>query len=50
MRMVDGWAALTKIGGIKSDGLLTRDPATRCMSIFEISKSRYEQGGHALIG
>jgi len=43
--------AMTKIGGVKRDGLVTRElsGATPYL-IFEITKSRYEQGGRALVG
>ncbi|MGA7804911.1 GNAT family N-acetyltransferase [Bradyrhizobium sp.] len=42
--------AMTKIGGVKRDGLLTRqlsgdDP----YFIFEITKNRYQNGGRALV-
>jgi len=42
--------AMTKIGGIKRDGLFTRE-ASGAMPyvIFEITKSRYGQGGRALV-
>jgi RimJ/RimL family protein N-acetyltransferase len=42
--------AMTKIGGIKRDGLFTRE-ASGAMPyvIFEIAKSRYQQGGRALV-
>jgi RimJ/RimL family protein N-acetyltransferase len=42
--------AMTKIGGVKREGLLTRELAgdTRHF-IFEITKRRYEQGGRALL-
>ena len=42
--------AMTKIGGIKRDGLFTRE-ASGAMPyfIFEITKSRYQQGGRALV-
>jgi len=42
--------AMTKIGGIKRDGLFTRE-ASGAMPyvIFEITKSRYGQGGRALM-
>ncbi len=41
---------MTKIGGIKRDGLFTRE-ASGAMPyfIFEIGKARYEQGGRALV-
>jgi hypothetical protein len=43
--------AMTKIGGVKRDGLVTRElsGATPYL-IFEITKSRYQQGGRALVG
>jgi RimJ/RimL family protein N-acetyltransferase len=42
--------AMTKIGGVKRDGLFTRESAgTMPYFIFEIAKSRYEQGGRALV-
>jgi RimJ/RimL family protein N-acetyltransferase len=42
--------AMTKIGGVKRDGLVTRElsGATPYL-IFEITKSRYQQGGRALV-
>ena len=42
--------AMTKIGGIKRDGLFTRE-ASGAMPyfIFEIGKGRYQQGGRALV-
>jgi N-acetyltransferase len=42
--------AMTKIGGIKRAGFFTRE-ATGAMPhvIFEIGKSRYQQGGRALV-
>jgi len=42
--------AMTKIGGVKREGLLTRElsGATKYF-IFEITKSRYEGGGRALL-
>jgi N-acetyltransferase len=43
--------AMTKIGGVKRDGLFTRELSGATPHfIFEISKSRYEQGGRALVG
>jgi RimJ/RimL family protein N-acetyltransferase len=43
--------AMTKIGGIKRDGLFTRElSGTTPYFIFEITKSRYQQGGRALVG
>jgi N-acetyltransferase len=42
--------AMTKIGGIKRDGLFTREIAgDRPYFIFEITKQRYENGGRALL-
>jgi RimJ/RimL family protein N-acetyltransferase len=42
--------AMTKIGGIKRDGLFTRElSGTMPYFIFEITKRRYEQGGRALV-
>ena len=42
--------AMTKIGGIKRDGLFTRElSGTTPHFIFEISKNRYQQGGRALV-
>jgi RimJ/RimL family protein N-acetyltransferase len=42
--------AMTKIGGIRREGLLTRElSGTTPHFIFEIGKSRYEQGGRALV-
>jgi N-acetyltransferase len=42
--------AMTKIGGIKRDGLFTRElSGGRPYFIFEITKGRYEQGGRALV-
>ncbi len=42
--------AMTKIGGIKREGLLTRELSGATPHfIFEIGKSRYEQGGRALV-
>jgi len=42
--------AMTKIGGIKRDGLFTRElSGTTPHFIFEIDKSRYQQGGRALV-
>jgi len=42
--------AMTKIGGVKRDGLFTRELSGATPHfIFEISKSRYEQGGRALV-
>jgi hypothetical protein len=41
---------MTKIGGVKRDGLFTREfSGTRPYFIFEITKSRYQQGGRALV-
>jgi RimJ/RimL family protein N-acetyltransferase len=43
--------AMTKIGGIKRDGLFTRElSGATPYFIFEIGKSRYQQGGRALVG
>ncbi len=43
--------AMNKIGGVKRDGLFTRELSGATPHfIFEISKSRYEQGGRALVG
>ena len=43
-------AAMTKIGGIKRDGLFTRESSGAMpYFIFEIGKSRYQQGGRALV-
>ena len=37
---------MTKIGGVKRDGLFTRElSGTRPYFIFEIGKERYERGG-----
>lgn len=42
--------AMTKIGGIKREGLFTRDATDKTpYVIFEITKSRYQQGGRALV-
>jgi RimJ/RimL family protein N-acetyltransferase len=42
--------AMTKIGGIKREGLLTREiSGATPYYIFEITKQRYEQGGRALL-
>jgi RimJ/RimL family protein N-acetyltransferase len=42
--------AMTKIGGIKREGLFIRElSGDRPYFIFEISKSRYQQGGRALV-
>jgi RimJ/RimL family protein N-acetyltransferase len=42
--------AMTKIGGVKRDGLLTRElSGATPYFIFEITKSRYLQGGRALV-
>ncbi len=42
--------AMTKIGGVKRDGLLTRAlSGDTPYCIFEITRSRYEQGGRALV-
>ena len=43
--------AMTKIGGVKRDGLFTRElSGTTPYFIFEIRKERYQQGGRALVG
>ena len=43
--------AMTKIGGVKREGLLTRELAGATPHfIFEITKARYEQGGRASLG
>ena len=43
--------AMTKIGGVKRDGLFTRElSGERPYYIFEITRGRYEQGGRALVG
>lgn len=42
--------AMTKIGGVKREGLLTRaESGAEPYFIFEITKSRYGQGGRALV-
>jgi RimJ/RimL family protein N-acetyltransferase len=42
--------AMTKIGGVKREGLFTRElSGTRPYFIFEITKDRYRQGGRALV-
>ena len=42
--------AMTKIGGIKREGLFTRTlSGDRPYFIFEITKGRYRQGGRALV-
>lgn len=42
--------AMTKIGGIKRDGLFTRElSGDRPYFIFDIGKTRYQQGGRALV-
>jgi N-acetyltransferase len=42
--------AMTKIGGIKREGLFTRAlSGERSYFIFEITKGRYQQGGRALV-
>jgi RimJ/RimL family protein N-acetyltransferase len=42
--------AMTKIGGLKREGLFTRELSGATPHvIFEIRKSRYEQGGRALV-
>ncbi|WP_334395569.1 GNAT family N-acetyltransferase [Bradyrhizobium sp. AZCC 2289] len=43
--------AMTKIGGVRREGLFTRElSGDRPYYIFEITKGRYEQGGRALVG
>src|SRR5882757_3797380 len=43
--------AMTKIGGLKREGLFTRElSGTMPYFIFEIGKRQYEQGGRALVG
>jgi RimJ/RimL family protein N-acetyltransferase len=43
--------AMTKIGGVKRDRLFTRElSGDRPYFIFDITKSRYQQGGRALVG
>jgi N-acetyltransferase len=42
--------AMTKIGGVKREGLLTRElSGVTPYYIFEITKDRYRQGGRALV-
>ncbi len=42
--------AMSKIGGVKRDGLLTRESSGAVPHfIFEISKSRYLEGGRSLV-
>jgi N-acetyltransferase len=42
--------AMTKIGGVKRDGLFARElSGAMPYVIFEITKSRYQQGGRALV-
>ena len=42
--------AMTKIGGVRRNGLLTRElSGTTPHVIFEIGKSAYQQGGRALV-
>ncbi len=42
--------AMAKIGGIKREGLFTRESSgTMPYFIFEIRKGRYQQGGRALV-
>lgn len=42
--------AMSKIGGIKREGMLTRElSGDRPYFIFEITKDRYQQGGRALV-
>jgi N-acetyltransferase len=41
---------MTKIGGIRRNGLLTRELSGATPHfIFEIGKDRYQQGGRALV-
>jgi hypothetical protein len=41
---------MTKIGGLRRDGLFTREATGAAPHvIFEIGKSRYQQGGRALV-
>ena len=41
---------MTKIGGVRRDGLITRElSGDTPYVIFEIGKNRYEQGGRALV-
>jgi RimJ/RimL family protein N-acetyltransferase len=43
--------AMTKIGGIRRDGLFIRELSGATPHvIFEIEKRRYQQGGRALVG
>ena len=43
--------AMTKIGGVKREGLFTRElSGAMPYFIFEIAKNRYEPGGRALVG
>src|SRR3984957_6591402 len=43
--------AMTKIGGIKREGLFTRElSGDQPYFIFDITKGRYQQGGRALVG
>jgi N-acetyltransferase len=43
--------AMTKIGGVRREGLFTRELAGQVPHvIFEIGKERYRQGGRALVG
>jgi N-acetyltransferase len=42
--------AMTKIGGVKREGLFTRElSGDRPYFIFEVTKSRYQGGGRALV-
>jgi hypothetical protein len=42
--------AMTKIGGIRREGLFTRElSGDRPYFIFDITKARYEAGGRALV-
>ena len=43
--------AMTKIGGVRRDGLFTRESSGATPHvIFEIGKNRYQQGGRDLVG
>jgi N-acetyltransferase len=43
--------AMTKIGGVRREGLFTRElSGTTPYFIFEIGKEAYECGGRALVG
>jgi RimJ/RimL family protein N-acetyltransferase len=42
--------AMTKIGGVRREGLVTRElSGSQPYFIFEITRDRYQQGGHALL-